>query len=297
MKALLFLIEFGVVAVPIMLAIIGLASVGTSTVKPPAPRGSAEPHHAGLRPKEAKTLTFGMGLFAVFIALVLSSTAGGAWWLLPLAAWVVLFVVMRNWAQGRQHRRAELIPRTKQALGKDGVALMERSDAAVKRITTSVALRDGWLGEPDELDLQGDLVTIADRMRRAVGVREVIAELSTLPKPTAEDVKRKADANRAAQRLEGDAQQRVSRLEDLAHAVTAIDSEIKLAELLSGVDLDDDARSHSAETLRAALAAYRDLNALPGGTKPAEPKPAEPKQAQPGGIDGLWRTVKQWWDE
>ena len=145
-------------------------------------------------------------MLAVGVAVVLGFSAGDAWPLLPIAIWIAIYLALREWARTRPQRERAKAQQKVQAkrrrvdeFGADGVELMDRADAAVRRIMSSEAATQGWLGE---LDFTGDVSMIADTLRKVTALRTAAAEWAAIPNATADDDRMLRDAQRAAAKLE-----------------------------------------------------------------------------------------------
>ncbi len=236
---------------------------------------------------------------AVFVAVLLGASNGAVWALPPIVGWFFSYIAIRNWAaQNPPDARLQTPPpRQRETLGKDGVDLLQKADAAVATIMSSTAVRDGWLGPVEQIDFHKDLQLIEDRVRRVVGIREVITEVSLLPEPSEDDRKRKVEAKQAESKLLKDAQDRVKRLEVLAREVQATDRELRLRAL---TDLGDEGGVESTETVdstRAMLKAYREVKGLTD-LEPREipiPGTSQESENQQVNTSGFLDSLKKWW--
>ncbi len=191
-------------AIPLLVVLLVLVTA-VVLVMTPAQQPLSERHSR--RPSgSASTGLVVLGMLAVGVAVVLGFSAGDAWPLLPIAVWIAIYLALREWARTRPQRERAKAQQTAQAkrrrvdeFGADGVQLMDRADAAVRRIMSSEAATQGWLGE---LDFTGDVSMIADTLRKVTALRTAAAEWAAIPNATADDDRMLRDAQRAATKLE-----------------------------------------------------------------------------------------------
>ena len=187
-------------AIPLLLVLLVLAAA-VALVITPAQQPRSERHNR--RPSgSASTGLVLLGMLAVGVAVALGFGAGDAWPLLPIAIWIAIYLALREWARTRPQRERAKAQQKMQAkrrrvdeFGADGVQLMDRADAAVRRIMSSEAATQGWLGE---LDFTGDVSMIADTLRKVTALRTAAAEWAAIPNATADDDRMLRDAQRAA---------------------------------------------------------------------------------------------------
>ena len=187
-------------AIPLLVVLLVLATAVVLLIAP-AQQPRSERHSR--RPSgSASTGLVVLGMLAVGVAVVLGFSAGDAWPLLPIAVWIAIYLALREWARTRPQRERAKAQQTAQAkrrrvdeFGADGVQLMDRADAAVRRIMSSEAATQGWLGE---LDFTGDVSMIADTLRKVTALRTAAAEWAAIPNATADDDR--CSATRNAQR-------------------------------------------------------------------------------------------------
>lgn len=308
LKALLILVGGFVIVVPLFIVLI--AAAGGAARSAGAASSTAGPNTLPQTPAAERLSSddvmylAAMGFMAASLAILAGAIAGVAWASLPIAIWIVIFAGMRSRTQSRASPvvHSDAPPpaaRRKESFGKDGVALLERADAAVEKVMTSAAVKEGWLGPPEGIDLRADVTVIEDRLRRVCGIREVITEMSRLPDPSAADRKRKSEAKEAESKLLQDARDRVTRLEVLAREVQATDRELRLR------SLTDTGAEHATslevvDSTRAMLSAYREvkgLSHLEATSNGSDSKAGEVQKPPTNGNQGLFDMLKQWWSE
>lgn len=299
-RALLALGGVAILLIPILLVLV-TALGGSGGAAPAATAGQRRPVEGRLSPDEVKYLS-ALAFTALLIAALVGASAGPGWAILPVGIWLVIFLGMRYRTRSRITPEARLpeAPDARESdnFGKDGVALLERADNAVAKVLSSKAVKDGWLGPANKIDLRADVRIIEDRLKRVTGIRQVMKELSRIPNPADDDLQRAAEAKSAEAKLLADARNRVESLEKLAREVQATDHDLRLRSL---TDVDDDYAENSPGTVdstRAMLSAYREVKGLSetdeeksrkGGRSEDVRKPQE--NLGPGLLD----TLKQWW--
>jgi hypothetical protein len=159
-----------------------------------------------------------LGIIAFVATLAVAATVGGGWFVAPIAMWLLATTIVRNSAPERetkQQRIAREASERKRAaarkavaerkrldvFGKDGIGLMERAKLAVDTVMTTEAVREGWLGEPGDLDFSADLALITETLRQARRIEKVAAESKAIPQPNGDDKKLLRDAERTVKQL------------------------------------------------------------------------------------------------
>jgi hypothetical protein len=299
-RALLALGGVAILVIPILFVLIA-ALGGSGSAAPAATAGQRKSVEGRLSPDEVKYLS-ALGFTALFIAALVGASAGPGWAVLPVGIWLVILLGMRYRARPRVTPEARLPeapnPRENDNFGKDGVALLERADNAVAKVLSSNAVKDGWLGPANRIDLRSDVRIIEDRLKRVSGIRQVMKELSRIPNPADDDLQRTGEAKSAEAKLLADARNRVERLEKLAREVQATDHDLRLRSL---TDVDDDYADNSSGTVdltQAMLSAYREVKGLSeindeNSRKGSRPEDVRKPQENLG--PGLLATLKQWW--
>ena len=212
-------------AIPLLVVLLVLAAAVVLVITP-AQQPRSERHNR--RPSgSASTGLVVLGMLAVGVAVALGFGAGDAWPLLPIAIWIAIYLALREWARTRPQRERAKAQQKMQAkrrrvdeFGADGVQLMDRADAAVRRIMSSEAATQGWLGE---LDFTGDVSMIADTLRKVTALRTAAAEWAAIPNATADDDRMLRDAQRAAAKLKTAAAERVKVLHDCSLQAEQVD--------------------------------------------------------------------------
>jgi hypothetical protein len=255
------------------------------------------PHREAPSQKQLTVLAM-LGIAAFVAMLVTAETVGGAWFTVPIGAWVVALAFIRNSAPKRetpqqrsareaadkQDEAAAKAAREREradAFGREGVALMDRAKLAVYNVMVTEAAREGWLGEHGDLDFSTDLAMIAKTLRQARRIEKVVAESKAIPTPTDDDTRMVRDGERAIKQLRGDVTRRVQILDDCAKQARQVDrtlaDERKQARLAAQ---RDEARSrlsaelygvaatpsvpvsNAADAVNARVAAFRELKGV-----------------------------------
>ncbi|VCT90604.1 hypothetical protein MHAS_02313 [Mycolicibacterium hassiacum DSM 44199] len=236
----------------------------------------------------------GSGGFLLFLVILwlIASIPKEIWIVLGITAavGVVAFAVEkaleareRRRLAAEQRKRAERAARAEReraeriaTLGRRNAALLEGAMAAVGRIAASEAARNGWLGE---FDFSGDLQEITEHFRRAHDLRKVTDKLSRLDKPSADDRRILAEANRTIAELERVGAERAALIERCALEAQRIDESLRqqridaktaeeraklhaeLSALLYGIEAAPPAQAASpgTDTVLARVQAYREL--------------------------------------
>lgn len=281
------------------------------------------------RPKErvspnADTALFLLALLALVVAITLGARFGDGWWVIPIAAWVVVFRAVRADASRRRHAEQRKIRQQAEAqqrhalrrrqrieeFGQEGLKLLDEADAAVERIMSTEAARTGWLGR---LDFSADHAAIADILRKATTIRNVMAESWAIPNRSEVDTKMMKDARRALNELDSSARQRVMLLSNCAEEATQIDRILRddrekqraalqrdevrsrLNALLYGIELTSSSTpSDSVDALKARVGAFHELRSLMVKEHSMSDAAEEgPQQTTPAKrtSDSLWRRI------
>ena len=272
LRAILLLVVLLVLAAAVLLVIT------------PAQQPRSERHN----PRPSGSTSTGLvvlGMLAVGVAVVLGFSAGDVWPLLPIAIWIAIYLALRERARTRPQRERAKAQQQKQAerrrvdeFGADGVQLMDRADAAVRRIMSSEAATQGWLGE---LDFTADVSMIADTLRKVTALRTAAAEWAAIPNATADDDRMLRDAQRAAAKLEAAAAERVKVLHDCALQAERVDQTLhhqreqaaitqqrddvrsRLDAMIDGVERTPSGpSSDSTDAVKARVAAFLELKEI-----------------------------------
>lgn len=131
-------------------------------------------------------------------------------------------------AEAAKREREERARKEKQrridTLGKDNAALVESALAAVTQVAESEAAREGWLGD---VDFTADIKGITATFEKVHELRAVTSRLSVLDKPTADDRRILAEANRTIETLERAAIERVDLIGKCAKEARLIDTSLR----------------------------------------------------------------------
>ena len=234
------------------------------------------------------------------VIAVVAALSGGVWRLLgAVIAGGVVFVVGKVSWQGFREYHTELNRRAQEErdaqekkelqqnarlkeqrliaeLGTENAARVRSAEAAVKGVVASDAARAGWLGD---VDFTADIAGITDSFRKANELRKVAQELSALDKPSADDRKLYADAQRAAADLAETAISRIKLIQKCAEEAKLVDLSLrqeredartaeqraelhsKLSSMLYGIEATPNQFSaHSAaDSVIARVQAYREI--------------------------------------
>jgi hypothetical protein len=270
-------------AIPLLVVLLVVAAavvlVITPTQQPRSERHNRRPSGS------ASTGLVVLGMLAVGVAVALGFGAGDAWPLLPIAIWIAIYLALREWARTRPQRdRAKAQQKMQEKrrhvdeFGADGVELMDRADAAVRRIMSSEAATQGWLGE---LDFTGDVSMIADTLRKVTALRTAAAEWAAIPNATADDDRMLRDAQRAAAKLKTAAAERVKVLHDCSLQAEQVDQTLhqqreqaaitqqrddvrsRLDAMINGVERTSSGPpSDSTDAVKARVAAFLELKGI-----------------------------------
>ena len=270
-------------AIPLLVVLLVVAAAVVLLITP-AQQPRSERHNR--RPSgSASTGLVVLGMLAVGVAVALGFGAGDAWPLLPIAIWIAIYLALREWARTRPQRERAKAQQKMQAkrrrvdeFGADGVELMDRADAAVRRIMSSEAATQGWLGE---LDFTGDVSMIADTLRKVTALRTAAAEWAAIPNATADDDRMLRDAQRAAAKLKTAAAERVKVLHDCSLQAEQVDQSLhqqreqaaiteqrddvrsRLDAMINGVERTASGpSSDSTDAVKARVAAFLELKGI-----------------------------------
>lgn len=263
---------FRIVLFGMVLIVVGALVAGVVTTG----HVSGVPEAAERPPRKMPRAVLGiLGIVAVVSAIRLATTVGEVWPVLPILLWLLIFLGAWYWTASEPTRRLD---EPREEFGEEGAELLERADAAVGRILSSEAAGLGWLGDPAELDFSPDLAMIADNLKKAHALRTVMAELSALPKPTADDTRLLEGAQSAVHKLAEAVRTRVELLEDCADESDKVDRSLRdeeeqariaerrddvrsrLNAMLYGVEASVQSQpSGSADAVKACVQAFREL--------------------------------------
>ena len=270
-------------AIPLLVVLLVVAAAVVLVITP-AQQPRSERHNR--RPSgSASTGLVVLGMLAVGVAVALGFGAGDAWPLLPIAIWIAIYLALREWARTRPQRERAKAQQKTQAkrrrvdeFGADGVELMDRADAAVRRMMSSEAATQGWLGE---LDFTGDVSMIADTLRKVTALRTAAAEWAAIPNATADDDRMLRDAQRAAAKLKTAAAERVKVLHDCSLQAEQVDQSLRqqreqaaitqqrddvrsrLDAMINGVERTASGpSSDSTDAVKARVAAFLELKGI-----------------------------------
>ncbi|KAA1248290.1 hypothetical protein F0Q45_21390 [Mycobacterium simiae] len=261
------------------------------------------------------TAIFLLAVVAIGTAVYVATATSGVWWVVPVAAWAVFRRGVRKHAETRERRRLDLRRREARRLaeqrdremreqelrqrerldryGKEGLKLLDKADAAVNAILATEAARTGWLGEPADLDFRADVATIAETLSLAMEIRTTVADYSSIPKPSSDDVRLLKDAKRRLKQLESAARHRVELLCECVGRAEQVDQMLRddreqsrvaqkrdvvggrLRALLSGAELTPPAEhSDSVDLVSSRVEAFREVRDLIRGGR-SDPMAAE----------------------
>lgn len=331
----------GVVALGIFVSVgVSAAGGGTGARYGGAPDAPANRKVAGvaatesgaatgrLSPEEVAFLVV-LGLIAVAVAVISLAylLVDGVW--LPLLMWAMIFVLMRERARNRARRQAAetaralkqqkvlLVRRRSDEFGKDGVELLDKAERAIRRIVSSEAAREGWLGE---LDFRPDLSLIRTNLRSLRLLRAAMTDLSMLPHRNSDDIRTLQDAERVVAERNKSIRERVDMLGKCAREAEQIDRTLReereqarvaarrddalsrLHGMLYGVQAAPlGTASDAADAVTARVSAFRELkghiteqrqhqgdDAMADGGKPAALPADKPAAA------GMWQGIVRW---
>ena len=268
------IVLFGVVLIVVLIVVGAVVDAAVTMGKESVVREADEPP----RRKMPRGVLGVLGIVAVVSSIGLATTVGDGWPLLPLLLWLVIFVGAWYWTTSEPTRWPD---EPREEFGEEGTELIERADAAVGRILSSEAASLGWLGDPAELDFKPDLMMIADNLKKAQALRKVMAELSALPTPTADDNRLLEEARSAVRKLEEAVRTRVKTLEECADESAKVDRSLcdeeeqariterrddvrsRLSAMLYGVEVSGESQpSESADAVKARVDAFRELKGM-----------------------------------
>lgn len=260
-------------------------------------------HREPASPAQAAVL--GALSVAAFIAVVILGSVKPGAWFIPVLLWVLVFVAVRNSAplketdqqrcvrEAAEHRQAaedEKRAAARRAVAerqrvdsftKDGLALLVRGRSAVNRVKSTEAARDGWLGEPAELDFSADLTMISESLLQARRIEKMVQRSRAIPDPSPDDNAMVRDAEKTVTTLRAESGKRVTLLEDCATQAREVDRLLaqerrqreldehrddvrqRLAAELYGAEIRPSQRdSDAADAVAARVAAFRELKTV-----------------------------------
>ena len=323
------LAEVLILAVIVMGVVAAVGSGGSQIARAAAPRKQTHPR---LSRVEVISLSV-LALTALVVAIGLANRVGDAWWLLPVVTWFVVYLAVRAWSRERALRRldAERQKRQQEAardrqrleeFGREGVSLLKRANNAIKKIVSTEAARTGWLGEPAELDFRAELATIEETLRKATAIQKVMAEASTIPNPTKDDVQLVKDAKRTLKQLDGSVREQVNLLSKCSDEAIELDRMLRddreqsrialqrgdvrarLSALIYGAELTSaGAPSDAVDAVSARVDAFRELRALMARDQPDDRIAAETEKDSSAGqslsngfrqsVDKVFRYIRR----
>jgi hypothetical protein len=273
------------------------------------------------------------GFVAGLTALILLSSRGSWWWLIPIACYFVVLLGAKFFAIGRRDREAEkqrqwIAERRRHVehlerqqrertdrLGKDGVQTLNRINLAVKRIGETEAARDGWLGDISDTSFSLDLLQTEDQLNQITAFRNKIREAKQMGNLSPADLRLTKEASAAVKALELSVRERVTRVEECARRAQEIDHALRLqrqraedaeqrdairqqlAALLAGVELATaDPPSHSIDAVIARVEAFHELcGSNPPATDDSRRGSDRVEQGSWTDLNGLWRRLRGLW--
>jgi hypothetical protein len=234
------LIAFGVVALLVVLLVMLVGEVLKGIVA-----ALFATDREASSPTEAATIA-GLGVVGFLAAVVIGSVGLPAWWV-PLVLWPVGFSIVRHRAplketpaqravrEATERKQAEqeekraaarkVVAERKRvdSFTKDGLALLQRANAAVDEVRATEAARDGWLCEPTDFDFSADLALISGALLRARRIEKVVERTKKIPDPSPDDVAMLRDAEKAVKTLRAEAKSRVRIIDDCVKQASEID--------------------------------------------------------------------------
>jgi hypothetical protein len=289
------LIAFGVVALLVVLLVMLVGGILNAIVAALfATDREASPQ------TEVATIA-GLGVAAFLGAVVVGAVGLAAWWV-PLALWLVGFSILRRRAplketpaqcvarEANERKQAEqdekraaarkVVAERKRvdSFTKDGLALLQWANSAADTVRSTEAARDGWLGEPTDLDFSADLTFISEALLQARRIDKVVERSKKIPDPSPEDVVMLRDAEKTMKILRTDAKSRVRIIEDCVNHAREIDRLLAEERRLQEFDKQRDAvrrqlaaelfvaevrsparHSETADAIAARVQAFREL--------------------------------------
>jgi hypothetical protein len=234
------LIAFGVVALLVVLLVMLVGGVLSAIVA-----ALFATDREASSPTEAATIA-GLGVVAFLAAVVIGSVGLPAWWV-PLPLWLVGFSIVRHRAplketpaqravreatERRQAKQDEKRAAARKVVAerkrsdsftKDGLALLQRANAAVDEVRATEAARDGWLGEPTDFDFSADVDRISEALLQARRIEKVVERTKKIPDPSPDDVAMLRSAEKMVKTLRAEAKGRVKILDDCVKQAREID--------------------------------------------------------------------------
>jgi Ca2+/Na+ antiporter len=255
------------------------------------------PHREALSQNQFWLLAV-LGVIAFVAMLVAAATVGGGWFVAPIALWLLVTAIVRNSAPERETKQQRIAREASErkraaarkavaerkrvdALGKDGIGLMERATLAVDTIMATEAGKVGWLGKAADLDFAADLSLITEALRQARRIEKVAAESRDIPQSNDDDKKLLRDAERTVKQLHGEVTRRVQLLNDCARQARQVDKTLakereqarftvlrddvskRLAVELYGAEATLSLQvSNAADAVTAHVAAFKELKGI-----------------------------------
>ena len=234
------LIAFGVVALLVVLLVMLVGGILNAIVA-----ALFATDREASSPTGAATIA-GLGVVAFLAAGVIGSVGLPAWWV-PLPLWLVGFSIVRHRAplketpaqravrEATERKQAEqdekraaarkVVAERKRAdsFTKDGLALLQRANAAVDEVGSTEAARGGWLGKPTELDFSADVALISEALLQARRIEKVVERTKKIPDPSPDDVAMLRDAEKMVKTLRAEAKSRVRIIDDCVKQAREID--------------------------------------------------------------------------
>ena len=225
------LVAFGVVALLVVLLVMLVGEVLKGIVA-----ALFATDREASSPTEAATIA-GLGVVAFLAAVVIGSVGLPAWWV-PLVLWLVGFFIVRHRAplketpaqravrEATERKQAEqdekraaarkVVAERKRAdsFTKDGLALLQRANAAVDNVRATEAARGGWLGEPTDFDFSADVGRISEALLQARRIEKVVERSKKIPDPSPDDIAMMRDAEKMVKTLRAEAKSRVRIIDD-----------------------------------------------------------------------------------
>ena len=292
-------LALGALVVTVILACVLIAAVGAGSVAGVKALVAfvVAPDRGGPSPTQAVLLAV-LGSAAVVAAAWLAASADGVWTLGPLAVLAMAVAAVRHSrprpeTPEESRARCELAAQQRiEEFGCLGPQLIDQARDAVERVLATEAARDGWLGDPADLDFATDLAVITEMLRQARRIEQMMAELSAIPEPTPADIEMLDEARRKMRGLRGDVRQRVQVLDACADQAGHVDQALaekreaariaaqrddarrQLAAELYGADMSMSvAPSDVVDAVSARVAAFRELMGVAEQHRQAGPAP------------------------
>lgn len=193
----------------------------------------------------------------------------------------------RNKEEERQRELAE--QQQARDFGPEGLRLFKEAETAVSSIAATEAARDGWLGKSVDFDFSADLAAIAENLRRAQEIRNVMANASLIDNFTPSDEIMLKDAQHTLATLEGSAKQRAGLIQRCANQAGDIDDVLRQEReniemekrreelrdrlgpmIYGGKPPQSDTASDAVDIVTARVAAFHEIKALIGTDRIAD---------------------------